>query len=167
MTFFSGIFRPEQVKKAGAEVHRGNIDDLESVQQGAADCEAVIHTAFNHDFSNFKANCETDRRVIEALGSTLAGSDSPLIVTSGIGLLNYGRIVTEDDTAPAGSDVIPRAASEEAAKAAAAKGVRTYIVRLPPTVHDEGDHGFVPMVIGMARQKKTSPQPSARAYTCL
>lgn len=141
-----------QITKAGAQVHRGDLDDLTSVQQGAANCEAVIHTAFNHDFSQFKANCEADRRVIEALGTALTGSDRPLIITSGIGLLNYGRVVTEDDVPPAGSDVIPRAASEEAATATAAKGVRVYIVRLPPTVHGEGDHGFVPMVISMAKQ---------------
>lgn len=142
----------EQLQKSGAGVHRGDLDDLDSLRQGAAACDAVIHTAFNHDFSKFKANCEADRGVIEALATVLEGSDRPLIITSGVGLLNYGRIVTEDDVAPGGSDTIPRAASEEAAQAAAAKGVKTYIVRLPPTVHDKGDHGFVPMVIGMARQ---------------
>lgn len=142
----------QQIIKAGARVHRGDLDDLASIQQGAAGCEAVIHTAFNHDFSQFKVNCEADRRVIEALAAVLAGSDRPLIITSGIGLLNYGRIVTEDDVPPAGSDVIPRVASEEAATAAAAKGAKVYIVRLPPTVHGEGDHGFVPIIIDMAKQ---------------
>lgn len=142
----------ERIIKAGAEVHRGDLDDLPSLQQGAANCDAVIHTAFNHDFSQFKVNCEADRRVIEALGTVLAGSYRPLIVTSGIGLLNYGRIVMEDDTLPAGSDTIPRAATDEGAITAAHKGAKVYIVRLPPTVHGEGDHGFVPMVINMAKQ---------------
>ncbi|MDO6429780.1 SDR family oxidoreductase [Flavitalea sp. BT771] len=145
----------ERIMKAGGQAHRGDLDDLASLQQGAAQCEAVIHTAFNHDFSQFKVNCEADRRVIEALGTALAGSDRPLIITSGIGLLNYGRVVTEDDV-PAGSDVIPRAASEEAATAAAANGAKVYIVRLPPTVHGEGDHGFVPMIINMAKQNGES-----------
>jgi len=145
----------ERIIKAGAQVHRGDLDDLASVQQGAASCEAVIHTAFNHDFSQFKVNCEADRQVIGALGAVLAGSDRPLIITSGVGLLNYGRVVTEDD-APVGSDVIPRAASEEAATAAAANGAKVYIVRLPPTVHGKGDHGFVPMVIDMAKKNGQS-----------
>lgn len=145
----------ERIIKAGAQVHRGDLDDLASVQQGAASCEAVIHTAFNHDFSQFKVNCEADRQVIGALGAVLAGSDRPLIITSGVGLLNYGRVVTEDDT-PVGSDVIPRAASEEAATAAAANGAKVYIVRLPPTVHGKGDHGFVPMVIDMAKKNRQS-----------
>jgi nucleoside-diphosphate-sugar epimerase len=146
----------ERIIKAGAQVHRADLDDLARVQQGAASCEAVIHTAFNHDFSQYKANCEADRRVVEALGTVLAGSDHPLIITSGIGLLNYGRVVTEDDVLTAGSDVIPRAASEEAATAAAAKGAKVYIVRLPPTVHGEGDHGFVPIIINMAKQNGES-----------
>ncbi len=146
----------EQLASTGAEVYRGDINDLKLIQQGAAACDAVIHTAFNHDFSQFKANCEADRKVIEALGNALAGTSKPLVITSGVGLLNYGRLVTEGDAPPAGSDVIPRVASEEAAAAAAAKGVKAYTVRLPPSVHGEGDHGFVPMIINMAREKGES-----------
>jgi len=146
----------EQVKTAGAEALLGDVNDLEILKQGATACDAVIHTAFNHDFSRFKANCEDDRRVIEGLGNILAGTGKPLVVTSGVGLLNYGRLVNEDDVVPGGSDTVPRAASEEAAKAAAAKGVNAYIVRLPPSVHGKGDHGFVPMVINMAREKNES-----------
>jgi nucleoside-diphosphate-sugar epimerase len=145
----------EALSKAGAEAHRGNLDDLESIQKGTAGCDAVIHTAFNHDFTRFKENCEHDRQVIRALGAALAGSDRPLVITSGVGLLNYGRLVTENDI-PAGSETIPRAASEEAAHTVAGQGVNAYIVRLPPTVHDRGDHGFVPMVIGMAKEKGES-----------
>lgn len=145
----------EGLIKAGAEVHRGNLEDLESIQKGAAQCDAVIHTAFNHDFTRFKANCEDDRKVILALGAALAGSDRPLVITSGVGLLNYGRLVTENDRL-AGSDIVPRAASEEAANAVAGQGVNTYIVRLPPTVHGQGDHGFIPIVINIARQKGQS-----------
>lgn len=145
----------EQISAAGAEVLRGDVNDPEMLRRGTTTCDAVIHTAFNHDFSRFKQNCEDDRKVIEILGDTLAGTKKPLVITSGVGLLNYGRLATEDDAAPA-SDVIPRAASEEAAKAAAAKGVDAYIVRLPPSTHGAGDHGFVPMIIDMARQKGES-----------
>jgi len=146
----------QKIIKAGAQVHRGDLDDLESVQKGAAECEAVIHTGFNHDFSKFKANCEADRQVIGALAATLKGSDRPLIITSGIGLINIGRTVTEDDAPPVSSDVMPRVATEEAANAAAAEGVKVYIVRLPPTTHGEGDHGFVPMIIDIAKAKGES-----------
>ena len=146
----------EQLAATDAEVLRGDVNDKDIIRQGAIACEAVIHTAFNHDFSQFKANCEADRKVIETFGEALSGTSKPLVITSGVGLLNYGRLVNEMDTAPVGSDVIPRVASEEAAKAASAKGVNVYIVRLPPSVHGAGDHGFVPIVIGMAREKGES-----------
>lgn len=145
----------ERLKAAGAQVHRGNLDDLESLKTGAAHCDAVIHTAFNHDFSKFKENCEADRKVITALGEALAGPECPLVVTSGIGLMNFGRKITEDDTPPR-ADLVARAASEEAADAVRKKGGKVYVVRLPPTVHDRGDHGFVPMLAGMAREKGAS-----------
>jgi nucleoside-diphosphate-sugar epimerase len=141
--------------KAGVKAHQGNLDDLDSIKKGAAHCDAVIHTAFNHDFSRYKENCENDRKVILALGEALAGSGRPLVVTSGIGLLKYDRPVTENDTPPS-SDVVPRAATDEAANAVAKQGVNTYIVRLPATVHGPGDHGFIPIVIGMAKEKGQS-----------
>ncbi len=146
----------EQVAAVGAEALPGDVNNQNTIRQASAACDAVIHTAFNHDFSRFKDNCEDDRKVIEGFGEALAGTGKPLVVTSGIGLLNYGRLVNESDPIPVGSDVIPRAASEEAADVASAKGVNTYIVRLPPSVHGAGDHGFVPMVIGMAREKGKS-----------
>jgi len=142
--------------KAGAAVHRGNLEDLESLKAGAAQADAVIHTAFNHDFSKFKANCESDRKVILALGEALKGSDRPLVVTSGIGLMNSAnRLINENDR-PANSEITPRAASEEAALALADEGLPTYIVRLPPTTHGEGDHGFIPMIINMDKEKGES-----------
>jgi len=139
---------------AGADVHRGSLEDLGSLRSGAMRADGTIHTAFNHDFSKFKENCEADRRVIETLGAALAGSDRPLVVTSGTGLLKPGRLVTEEDVPE--SSPIPRVASEEAAAAVAARGVNISTVRLPPSVHGDGDHQFVPLLIGIAREKRVS-----------
>jgi nucleoside-diphosphate-sugar epimerase len=141
---------------AGARVHRGSLEDLESLRTGAAASDAVIHTAFNHDFSKFVANCEADRQVIEALGDALADSGKLLIVTSGTGIANSapGVLATEAD-APASSRAVPRAASEEAAASVAARGARTATVRLPQ-VHDTVKQGFVTSAIRIAREKGVS-----------
>ena len=141
------------ITAAGATVHRGSIEDLDSLQRGAAASQGVIHTAFNHDFSNWEANCENDRRAIEAMGTTLAGSSHPLLIASGIGLLPPGLPSTEDSL-PSGN--LPRVKSEEAAAALAARGVKVSAMRLPPTVHGEGDHGFISILIGIAREKGIS-----------
>ncbi|BAV09583.1 Nucleoside-diphosphate-sugar epimerase [Filimonas lacunae] len=151
----------EKVKNAGAEPFPGDVNDLENLKKGAAQCDAVIHTAFNHDFSRFKQNCEDDRKVIAALGEALTGTNKPLVVTSAVGLLNNGCLVTEDDVPPVGSDVMPRVATEEATRAVAAQGVNAYILRLPPSTHGEGDHGFVSMLIGMAKQNGESAYVAA------
>ncbi len=126
---------------AGAEVHRGDLENLESLRSGAAKSDAVIHTAFNHDFSKYVANCESDRQVVEVLGDALAGSGKLLIVTSGTGILNSGPgiLATEHDPPPSSKEV-PRAASEESAASVATRGVRTVIVRLPQ-VHDTREAG--------------------------
>jgi len=140
---------------AGAQVHRGDVEDLDSLRSGATQAEGVIHCAFNHDFSKFVANCEADRRAIEALSNALAGSDRPLIVTSGTGSSRTpGRLVTENDPPPP-SSVHPRGASEEAAQASVARGVRTLVVRLPQ-VHDPEKQGLITYLVTLAREKGVS-----------
>jgi nucleoside-diphosphate-sugar epimerase len=141
---------------AGAEVHRGDLEDLESLRRGAAMSDAVIHTAFNHDFSKFVANCEADRQVIEALGAVLASSSRPLIITSGTGMaqMGGGQLSREED-APVRSEVVPRAASEEAAASVAERGGRVVVMRLPQ-VHDTVKQGLITYAIQVAREKGVS-----------
>ena len=145
----------------GAEVHRGALDDLESLRSGAVAADGVIHTAFIHDFSDFARACETDQRAIETLGTVLTGSDRPLVVASGTPALLPGYLVTEEDTvdlnAP-GAARLPRR-SEETALPFSSCGVRVSVVRLPRSVHGEGDHGFVPTLISIARAKGVSAYP--------
>ncbi len=142
---------------AGAQVHRGDLQDLDGLRNAAASSDGVIHLGFIHDFSKYEENCEIDRRAIEALGSALAGSNRPLIVTSGTGMVasTPGRPATEDDPLYTGPGAVPRVASEFAVAAMAERGVRASIVRLPQ-VHDPEKQGLVTYAIAIAREKGVS-----------
>ncbi|MFL9956275.1 SDR family oxidoreductase [Paraburkholderia nemoris] len=140
---------------AGAEVHRGTLEDPESLRSGAAKADAVIHTAFDHDFSRFVENCEKDKRAIAALGSALAGSDRPLIITSGTGMGNgeHGQLATEDVFNV--SHPNPRIASEVAGNALLEAGVNVSVVRLPQ-VHNPFKQGLISPLVAIAREKGVS-----------
>ena len=155
-----GLARSEAGAQAltamGARVHRGALEQPDTLQAGAKDCDGVIHTGFLHDFSRFAHACAMDKAAIEAMGLALAGANKPLIVTAGLASLDApGAAALESDPAAPPSDAYPRA-SEAAASALSAQGIATSVMRLPPSVHGAGDHGFVPMLIDMARSKGVS-----------
>jgi len=136
----------------GAGVLRGTLSDLDCLRSGTERSDGVIHTAFNHDFSKIVENSAEERRAIEAIGDVLKGSSRPFIGTSGVLLLAPGRVTTEADPPRPVNPSFPRA-SEEVTAQIAERGVRATVVRLPPSVHGLGDHGFVPTIIGFARQR--------------
>jgi nucleoside-diphosphate-sugar epimerase len=154
-----GLARSEAGAKsltaAGAGVHRGDMEDLERLRSGAAKSDGVIHTAFNHDFSKFLANCEQDRKAIEAMGDALVGSDRPLLITSGTGMGNAvpGQPATEDVFNPDHPN--PRKASELAGVSVANRGVNVSVVRLPQ-VHDPVKQGLITYAVNLAREKRVS-----------
>ena len=139
---------------AGAQVHRGDLDDLEGLRTGAARSDGVIHTAFRHDWSKFAESSEMDKRAIEALGSELRGSDRPLLVTGGLAVVAQGRAATEDDPPFPVSASYPRA-SEATAAALSAGGVSASVVRLPQ-VHDPVKQGLITYLVALAREKGVS-----------
>jgi nucleoside-diphosphate-sugar epimerase len=140
---------------AGAQVHRGDLQDLQTLRSGAALSDGVIHTAFIHDFSKFQENCEIDRRAIEALGEALMGTNRPLVITSGTGMGNTvpGQLATEDNFNP--NHPNPRKSSELAGVSMANRGVNASVVRLPQ-VHDVYKQGLVTYSIALAREKGVS-----------
>lgn len=143
----------KQILQAGAQVLRGDLEDLDILRQGAAQADGIIHTAFIHDFTRYAQAAIKDKAAIDAMGEALTGTGKPLVVTGGIlGLPKTNGRVTEQDAAPA----MPRA-SEEAAMALADRGVHASVIRLAPSVHDKGDKGFIPFIIHQARTKEVSP----------
>jgi nucleoside-diphosphate-sugar epimerase len=151
---------------AGAEVHRGTLDDLDSLRDAAAASDGVIHLAFKHDLAfsgDFQGAADADRRAVETFGEALAGSDRPLVIASGTLGLAPGRVATERDghgpdpaVAALGAGPLTRLATAELVLSLASRGVRSSVVRLPPTNHGEGDHGFVAALVGNARDKGVS-----------
>lgn len=142
-----------KLKAAGVEVHRGDLNDLASLAEGAKACDGVAHLGYVHDFSSYEqflANAEVDRRAAEAMVAAMEGTGKPFVLTSGVGILAGKAGATEADAPPDPNG--PRAASETVALRASERGVRGVVVRFPPTVHGAGDHGFVPIVLGASRQ---------------
>ncbi|VVE10740.1 3-beta hydroxysteroid dehydrogenase [Pandoraea iniqua] len=139
----------------GAHVVRASLDDLDVLRAAAGAADAVIHTAFNHDFSKFAENAAQDQRAIEAMGEALLGSARPLVVTSGLARLAPGRLANEADVPSA--DFVRK--SETTARSLAERGVRAVTVRLAPTVHGIGDHGFIPILIRLARETGVAAYP--------
>lgn len=139
----------------GAQAHRGDLENLQSLRDGAASCDGVIHCAFDHDFANFAANCEKDARVIQALGAELSGSSRPLIITSGVGMGSAGPGQPADEDLFDLHHPNPRRASELAGAAMLEGGVNVSVVRLPQ-IHDTNKQGLITPMVELARQKRVS-----------
>ena len=144
------------IAAAGAEVLRGDLNDLDTLRAGASGSDGVIHLAFIHDFSDFEASVTADRRAIETMGGALEGSGQPLVIASGTPALP-GHVATERDESAPGSPVAGRMENARAALGMAARGVRSSVVGLPRTVHGDGDrHGFIARLVGIARDTGVS-----------
>jgi nucleoside-diphosphate-sugar epimerase len=143
----------DAISAAGAEVLRGSLEDLDHLHEGAAKADGVIHLGFIHDFHDYEAANQTDRQAIATMGAALQGSDRPLVIASGVATTAQGREAREDD--PPAPD-FPRSAAATMTLALAGNGVRSAVVRLPPTTHGRGDHGFIPTIITIARQKSVA-----------
>ncbi|MFZ0079582.1 MAG: SDR family oxidoreductase [Trebonia sp.] len=144
------------IAAAGAEVLRGDLDDLDTLRAGAAGSDGVIHLAFIHDFTDIEASVTADRRAIETMGGVLEGSGKPLVIASGTPALP-GHVATERDESAPGSPVAGRMENARAALGMAARGVRSSVVGLPRTVHGDGDrHGFIARLVGIARDTGVS-----------
>jgi nucleoside-diphosphate-sugar epimerase len=146
----------DAVKRMGAEVYRSDLSDPKGLSLAAVECDGVIHTAFNHDWSQVAAAAEMDRRAIAAFGETLSGTGMPLVIASAIGLLPPGRPTSEDDAGDTRSLGALRMPSEEKTLALASENVRSSIIRLPPVVHDRTKQGLVTRMTAVARQTGVS-----------
>jgi nucleoside-diphosphate-sugar epimerase len=145
-----------KIEAAGAAVHRGSLEDVESLVAGAKAADAVVHCAFVHDWPNIVASCEKDRRAIEAMGAVVEAAGKPMLITSGTALLSPGKVSTEEIVPVMTPGAFPRIASELAAHELATRGARVSVVRLPPTVHGVGDHGFIAQLVRISREKGKS-----------
>jgi nucleoside-diphosphate-sugar epimerase len=154
-----GLSRSEkkaaELTAKGADVLRGTLDDLDRLAEAAGNAEAVIHLAFNHDFSKYAENSEQDRRAIEAMGEALVGTNKPIFVTTGFASLAPGRVATEEDMPPFSDPNYPRK-SEAAASALAEHGVRVGAIRLATTVHGIGDPTLISFLAKLAHEKGVS-----------
>src|SRR3984957_3134493 len=146
----------EKLAATGAEVQRGTLEDLDTLRNAAGAADGVIHTAYIHDFSQMEMAARTDLQAVQTLGAALEGSGRPLVVTTGIALVNPGNVATELNRADPERTVPPRVRTELEATALAGRDVRTSVIRPAPSVHGEGDHGFVPRLIDIAREKGVS-----------
>jgi nucleoside-diphosphate-sugar epimerase len=160
----TGLARSEAsasvVKELGADVHRGDLDDLEQIRQGANAADGVVHLANKHDWANIEVSNRAERAAVQAISETLAGSDRPFVLASGLAMANgLGRPLTERDPNPAAGPDSPRGGAENLALTYADRGVRVIPVRFAPTVHGEGDHGFISIVAQAARQRGASLYP--------
>lgn len=158
----------QRLMAAGAEIHHGDLTDLESLKAGVSEADGIIHTGFIHDFTRFKEVCEVDRKAILAMGEVIRGSNRPFIVTSALAPVAHGGVISEDDRAT--SSPHPRAASEHAVDELVSQGIRVAVVRLPPSVHGTGDtHGFVPTLIRLARKngKAAYIEDGANAWSAI
>ncbi|MEV7031483.1 SDR family oxidoreductase [Streptomyces sp. NPDC093272] len=147
------------LKEAGAQAHRGDLNDTDGLRAAAAAADGVIHTGFNHDFSDMPGALRTELAALAAFGDALAGSGRPLVVSSVTGLLTPGRLGVETDGPDPAAPGAHRGESERAALALAGRGVRVSAIRLPASVHGAGDHAFVPLLIALAREKGVAAHP--------
>jgi len=147
----------DAIAAAGAEVRRGDLDDLDALRAGAADSDGVIHLAYIHDFTQMQAAARADLEAIRAMAGELEGSDRPLVIASGtLGLTSGGRAATEQDGPDPAAPVHPRQATAQETVRLADRGIRSVVLRLPPTVHGDGDHGFIATLVGVAGERGAS-----------
>lgn len=146
----------DALQAAGAEVHRGDLEDVASLAAGAKAADAVIHAGFIHDFSRFAECCAIEGRALDAMGAALVGTDKPFVITSGAALGLHGDISLESYVPTAATHPFPRVITEQTAAHLAAAGGKVSVLRLAISTHGAGDHGFVPMLIAQARKTGVS-----------
>ncbi|MEV4355369.1 SDR family oxidoreductase [Nonomuraea sp. NPDC049625] len=147
------------IKDLGADVHPGDLDDLDQIRQGANAADGVVHLANKHDFAHPEISNRAERAAVQTISDTLAGSDRPFVLAAGLALPGLGRPSTERDPNPAVGPDSPRGGAENLALTYADRGVRVISARFAPTVHGEGDHGFISIIAQAARRRGASVYP--------